>query len=187
MLKAKHMQCVSYEKRIKELEQRLSDQYMDGHKLSNRKDVSECTVKNGEAKHENSAQRDMDEISCIVNSFDAKLGPLTRPAGKSREGVDETMTDSSGMINSQMDSSMMEPQREDVQIYNSDAKEKKMMGQLGMSMTNSSTAESMPEPLNILPCEIVAESSKVEHGLLLELQNAFAEKSKQLSDTETKL
>ncbi|KAM7267997.1 hypothetical protein ACFE04_010163 [Oxalis oulophora] len=134
MLKEKHTQCVSYENRIKELEQRLSDQYMQSQKLSNSKD---------------------EEISCIAIQD-----------GKTREGADEIMMESSGKLNSQMDSSMIEPQREDIQV------------------TNSSTAESMPEALNILPCD---ESPLVSGGILLELQNAFDEKSNHLSETETKL
>ncbi|PWA74122.1 hypothetical protein CTI12_AA253110 [Artemisia annua] len=37
MLKVKHMQCESYEKRIKELEQKLSDQYSAGNKIGDSK------------------------------------------------------------------------------------------------------------------------------------------------------
>ncbi|GJZ57690.1 autophagy-related protein 11-like protein, partial [Tanacetum coccineum] len=37
MLKIKHMQCESYEKRIKELEQKLSDQYSAGNKIGDSK------------------------------------------------------------------------------------------------------------------------------------------------------
>ncbi|KAM7252723.1 hypothetical protein ACFE04_008232 [Oxalis oulophora] len=152
VINAKHTQCESYVKRIKELEQRISDQY---------------------------------DASCISNSLDAKLGDHTSQAGKSREGVDENMMDSSG-INQQMDSSMLETQ---VQVCNKSGNDKST-GQLGMSLTNSSTAESTPKALNVLPCDAVAESnldSKVGGNLVLELQNALAEKSNQLSDAENSL
>ncbi|KAJ4709542.1 Autophagy-related protein 11 [Melia azedarach] len=203
MLKAKQMQCISYEKRIQELEQRLSDQYSQGQKHSNSKDVSDFALlaeKADDCKPETSGggetnmpcistSEPMDEVSCVSNSFDAKLGLLNRQPSKGREGVDENMLDSSGMQNPQLDSSMVEPHREELPVSDKDGKDK-MMGQLGMSMTNSSTAESMPEPLNVLPSDAAADlglDSKVSSDLVGELQSALADKSNQLSETETKL
>ncbi|XVE71681.1 hypothetical protein DITRI_Ditri10aG0170800 [Diplodiscus trichospermus] len=202
MLKAKHLQCVSYEKRIQELEQRLSDQYVEGQKLSITNDVTDfglLTSKADDCKPEISGcevnvphvstSESMDEVSCISNSLDAKLGLFTRQSSKGREGVDENMMDSSGMLNPQLDSSMQEPHREELQFSEKDRKDR-MVGQSGMSLTNSSTAESMPEPLNALPCQRAAElvlDSNVREDLVLELQSALAEKSNQLSETETKL
>lgn len=203
MLKAKQMQCVSYEKRIQELEQRLSDQYLMKQKHSNGKDVSDFALlveKADDCKPESSGggethmpcistSEPMDEVSCVSNSFDAKLALLNRQPSKGREGVDENMLDSSGMLNPPLDSSMMEPHREELPINEKDGKYK-MPGQLGMSMTNSSTAESMPEPHNILPCDATADSGldpKVSSELVLKLQSALADKSDQLSETQTKL
>ncbi|XVF34352.1 hypothetical protein REPUB_Repub18cG0052400 [Reevesia pubescens] len=202
MLKAKQMQCVSYEKRIQELELRLSDQYSQGQKLSITNDVTDFGLlasKTDDCKPKISGcevnvpristSEPMDEVSCISNSLDAKLGLFTRQSSKGREGVDENMLDSSGMLYPQLDSSMIEPHREELQVGEKDGKDR-MVGQSGMSLTNSSTAESMPEPLNALPCETAAElvlDSKVEGNLVLELQSALAEKLKQLSETETKL
>ncbi|KAK6236002.1 Autophagy-related protein 11 [Theobroma cacao] len=202
MLKAKQMQCVSYEKRIQELEQRLSDKYSQGQKLSTTNDgtdfgllaskavdckpeISGCEVNMPRI----STSEPMDEVSCISNSLDAKLGLFTRQSSKGREGVDENMMDSSGILNPQLDSSMQEPHREELQVGEKDGKDK-IVGHSGMSLTNSSTAESMPEPLNALPCGTAAElifDSKVREDLVLELQSALAEKSNQLSVTETKL
>jgi hypothetical protein len=82
---------------------------------------------------------------------------------------------------------MAEPHREELQVCDKDGKGK-MVGQLGMSLTNSSTAESMPEPLDVSPSDAVAEPKvSGDHGIMLELQNALAENSKQLSETEAKL
>ncbi|XP_022729612.1 autophagy-related protein 11-like [Durio zibethinus] len=202
MLKAKHVQCVSYEKRIQELEHRLSDQYSQGQTLSitnNVTDVGLPASKADDCKPEISAcevnvpqistSEPMDEVSCISSSLDAKLGLFTRQSSKGREGVDENMMDSFGMLNPQLDSSMQEPHREELQVGEKDGKDR-MVGQSGMSLTNSSTAESMPEPLNALPCGTSAElglDSKVREDLVLELRSTLAEKLNQLTETETKL
>ncbi|XP_008223607.1 PREDICTED: autophagy-related protein 11 [Prunus mume] len=203
MLRMKEMQCLSYEKRIEELEQRLSDQYLQGQKLSNDKDASEFALlsdKVDDCKQEMLGSREvhmpclsntepMDEVSCISNSLDTKLGLFNAQPGKMRDGGDENMMDSSAVQNHQMDSSMQELRREEMLARGKDVKDK-MVGQLGMSLTNSSTAESMPEPLNVLPCETAIEpglDNKVSTELLLELESALADKSNQLSETEIKL
>lgn len=203
IIKAKQIRCASYETRIQELEQRLSDQYLQGQKFPNTKDVSDFTLlaaKSDGCKQEVSCGREvnvpyisttepMDEVSCISNSLDAKLGPFTRLSGKGREGVDENMMDSSGVLNPQLDSSMLEQHRDELQVNEKGAKDK-MVGQLGMSLTNSSTAESMPVPQNLLPCDLATGlglESKDSAERVLELQSALVDKSNQLSDTETRL
>ncbi|CAK7338142.1 unnamed protein product [Dovyalis caffra] len=201
LLKEKQMQCMSYEKRIQELEQRLSDQYLQGQKLSNSKDASDFALlaaKTEDCKPEISSggethmpysltSEPMDEVSCISNSLNAKLGLFTRQPSKGREGFDENMMDSSGMLNTQLDSSMVEPHREELQVCGKDGKDK-MVGQLGISLTNSSTAESMPEPLHVSPSDADTEPKvSGDRDIVLELQTALAENSNQLSETETKL
>lgn len=204
MLKMKHMQCVSYEKRIQELEQKLSDKYVQGQNISSVNDAADFALlaeKANNCKPEYvsgethmpcvSTTEPMDEISCISNSLNATLGSLfTAHTGKDLDlGVDENMLDSSGVQNSQLDSSMVEPPREEVQGVDEDRKEK-IVGQLGMSLTNSSTAESMPLPQDLVPCDSVAPSdldSKVNDDKLLELQSAIADKSKQLNEAEAQL
>ncbi|XP_062157943.1 autophagy-related protein 11 [Alnus glutinosa] len=206
MLRMKQMQCVSYEKRIQELEQRLSDQYMQGQNLSSNKDTTDFALlaeKGEDGKPEIlgseahtpctstyvSTSEPMDEVSCISNSLDAKLGLFTGQPVRAREGVDENMMDSSGIQNHQLDSSMLEPHRGELLVSDREGKDK-MVGQLGMSFTNSSTAESMPEHLNILPSDPPAErglDSKVRSDLLMELQSALADKSDQLTETNAKL
>lgn len=180
MLKEKQLQCSSYEKRIQELEHRLSDRYLPGQKL--------CVTKVDDRKQEISGSGEvhmpyvstsepMDEVSCISNSFDAKLGIFARQSSKGRDGVDENMLDSSGIFNTQLDSSMMEHGDKDGND--------KMVGQLGMSLTHSSTAESMLAPLIVSPSAAV--DPKVSGDLLLELQTTLAEKSDLLTETEAQL
>lgn len=203
MLRMKQIQCVSYEKRIQELEQKLSDQYLQSQKLSGNKDASDFALlaaKADDCKSEISGDGEghmpyisttepMDEVSCASNSLDAKLGIFPRQTGKSREGLDENMADSSGMINPQLDSSMLEPHLEELQVSDKDGKDK-MVEQLGMALTNSFTAESTPEPLNVLPCDRSVEpdmNSKISNDVVLELQSKLAEKTNRLDETEAKL
>ncbi|KAE8665328.1 serine carboxypeptidase-like 29-like [Hibiscus syriacus] len=169
MLKEKQMQCVSLKSAFRNLSR-------------------DCLIGCGVNVPRVTTSEPMDEVSCISNSLDAKLGQSGRQTRKGREGVDENMMESSGMLNPHLDSSMQEPQQEDLQVGVKDGKDR-MVGQSGMSLTNSSTAESMPEPLNALPCETAAElglDSKVGGDLVLELQSALADKLNQLSETEAK-
>lgn len=202
MLKMKQMQCVSYEKRIQDLEQKLSDQYVQGPKMSSINDSADfplVTGKTDSCKSEYisgeahmpciSTTEPMDEVSCISSSLDAKLGLFTEHAGKALDGVDENMLDSSGVQNPQLDSSMMEPHREEAQSADKDKKDK-IIGQLGMSLTNSSTGENMPASHDLVPSDSVVcqdLESKVNDDKVLELQSAIADKSHQLDEIETKL
>lgn len=200
-LKATQTQCLAYEERIKELEQRLSGQYAEGQKRSNSKDASEiphlpenadCSERDVSGGLETqlaykSITEPMDEVSCISSSLDAKLGFFSRQPGKVREALDINMMDSSGMMNPQLDLSM---ENRDELVAGDKGSKEKNVGQLGMSMTNSSTAESMPEPLNVLPRDTAIDpssDSKIGTDMLLELQTALAGKSNLLSETEIKL
>ncbi|CAN0838261.1 Autophagy-related protein 11 [Linum grandiflorum] len=196
ILKEKQTQCTAYEKRIQELEQRLSDQYMQEQKLVNDKDVSDSALSAttlGDNKPEissdgethlpySSTSEPMDEVSSVSNFLDAKLGRFTRQQSKGRE--DEHMMDSSGILNLQLDSSMPEPHGEELQAGDKEGKDK-MAGQLGMSIANSCTAESTPEPSADLPSDAAIEDKT--SGDLQELRDELANKSNQLSETEAKL
>ncbi|KAK4257584.1 hypothetical protein QN277_007152 [Acacia crassicarpa] len=191
MLKMKHMQCVSYENRIQELEQKLSDKYVQGQNFSSVNDAADFALLAEKANNCVSATEPMDEVSCISSSLDAKLGGLFTPhTGKYLDhGADENMLDSSGVQNSQLDSSMVEHHREEVQGGDKDRKDK-IAGQMGMSLTNSSTAESTPLLQDLVPCYSEAPSdldSKANDDKLLELQSAIADKSKKLNETEMEL
>ncbi|XP_071742165.1 autophagy-related protein 11 isoform X2 [Rutidosis leptorrhynchoides] len=150
MLKVKHMQCESYEKRIKELENRLSDQYSIEPKLN--KDESTRFT----------SSEPMDETSYASSSLLLKSG----------------CNDSSGTTNVHLDSSMVEPNRDE-----KDDKET-VVADVGMVLATSSTGDYMPPPMKSLTCD---EQVKASGDLVVELQNLLAEKSNQLHDTETKL
>ncbi|XP_061349747.1 autophagy-related protein 11-like [Gastrolobium bilobum] len=198
MLEMKQMQCISYEKRIQELEQKLSDQYVQGQtmsgvndaadypRLSGKTDNYKPEFERGEAHMPSvSTTEPMDEVSCISSSLDAKLGLFAEHSGKASDGVDESMLDSSGIQNPLLDSTMAEPQVQSGDKFSKD----KIVKQLGMSLTNSSTAESMPVLHDLLPCDSTVHPdmhSKV-NDKLLELQISLADKSSQLNETETKL
>ncbi|KAF5776530.1 putative Ubiquitin-like domain superfamily [Helianthus annuus] len=138
VLKVKHMQCEAYEKRIKELENRLSDQYSLDQKL-NKDPLSEP----------------MDEASYASSSLLLKSGGI----------------DSSGTMNANLDSSMVEPNR--------DEKDEKD----AMVLATSSTADYMPPSTKSLTSDDQVKAS----DLVAELQNLLTEKSNQLNETETKL
>lgn len=162
-------QSNSYEERIQELEQKLSDQYSQEQKLSSIKNASESATKVEQTES-------MDELSCISNSLNSKLAMIP----KAREGADENMMDSSGLAQPQLDSSMVEMQH--------GSKDKAQ--QLGTSLTNSCTAESMNEALNNVLSSGTGERtdlpSKVETGLVLELQSSLEERLNQLNELEDK-
>ncbi|XP_057968550.1 autophagy-related protein 11 isoform X2 [Malania oleifera] len=199
LLSAKQLQCVSYEKRIQELEQRLSDQYLQGQKLSGNEGetlglkVDDCKSEisgDGEARMPYiSTTEPMDEVSYASCSLDGKLALFPKQLGKAREGVDESMLDSSGVLNPQFDSLVPEQQHGELKVVNSE-KIDEMVGQVGMIATNSFTAESMSEPLNNLPCDKAVEpdsDDKISADHVLELQTVLEEKSNQLSEAETNL
>ncbi|KAF5193449.1 Autophagy-related protein [Thalictrum thalictroides] len=180
MLKQKQMQCSSYEKRIQELEQRLSDQYSQAQKLSGSKDVSDSTLsaaKADDCKSEISGEGEthvryistepMDEVSFTSASLDTKVEEFCRQSGKAREGVDETMCDSSGILNPQLDSSMLEPHH-GLQVNKGG--EDNGVEQSGLERGEGSASE----------------SSKVEDNTYVELQKALADKLNECSETETK-
>ncbi|XP_076893016.1 autophagy-related protein 11-like isoform X2 [Bidens hawaiensis] len=124
MLKVKRMQCESYEKRIKELENRALSEPMD-------------------------------EASYASSSLLLKSG-----------GVDSSET-----MNPNLDSSMVEPTRDE-----KDEKE-------AMVLATSSTADYMPPQLKSLTDDEPVKGS----DLVAELQNLVTEKSNQLNEMETKL
>ncbi|PSS04330.1 Autophagy-related protein [Actinidia chinensis var. chinensis] len=202
ILKVKHMKCESYEKRIQELEQRLAGQYLQGHRLPDDKTVLNSaisTLKSGDSKSDISDDAEahlpclsseaMDEVSCASNSLNVKLGIFPKQSDKASEGLDENMTDSSSMMNPQLDSSMLELPRDEVQAEDKDGKYS-IAADMGMALASSCTAESMFQPINNLPAETTAEQgldAKASSDLVMELQSALADKSNQLSETETKL
>lgn len=201
MLKAKQIQCDSYEKRIQELEQRLSDHYSQGHAHSADEGVSNLTasaVKNDDRKSDVSGVGEahmpcmpaevMDEVSCASSSSNVK--PVSKQI-KEQEGLDDNMTDSSGMVNPQLDSSMLDPHR-DEEHENLPVKDKKDTALAGgdMALATSSMAVSISQPQTDMPSEVTAEQgldARAGDDLLLELQGVLADKSKLLDESESKV
>ncbi|KAK6136259.1 hypothetical protein DH2020_029990 [Rehmannia glutinosa] len=195
MLKVKQMQCESYEKRIQELEQRLSDQYLRGLKLSNDEDVSGSavsTAKTDDNKSEVSGVGEMhmphamEEVSCASSSLKSGLLP---DHDKANEGLDDNMTDSSTVLNPQLDSSMLDIHRDKGHICDKDKKETPMANE-GTNLATSNMAVSMSQQADALSYETAVEpclDAKVSDGLVMELQKALAEKSSQLGNAETKI
>ncbi|KAI4380531.1 hypothetical protein MLD38_006709 [Melastoma candidum] len=206
LLQMKQVQCSSYEKRIQELEQKLSDQYFHKQKHSTCKDVynfSSLVAGGDQCKADPSGDGEvqmpcistsesMGEVSCISSSLNAKLDVLNKQSGKAREGGDENMMDSSGLVHPQLDSSMREPHREEMHSHDRDGRDgrDKITGQLGMSSINGDATESMhgtPNALNSDPAAKTSSISKASDELMSELQTVLSDKSNQLVETAAKL
>ncbi|KAL2482870.1 Autophagy-related protein 17 [Forsythia ovata] len=195
VLKVKQMQCESYEKRIQELEQRLSDQYLRAPTFSAAEHISNSalsTVKTDENKSETSGAGEIripnatQEVSCASNSLKSRLLPKE---DKSREGLGDNVIDPSGMLNPQLDSSMLDTQHGEGHLFDKDKKETlEPVG--GTKLAASSMAVSVLQPADVSSRETALEPdlvAKVSNDLVLGLQSALAEKSNQLSNVEIKL
>lgn len=197
MLKLKQMQCESYEKRIHELEHRLSNQYLQGRQLSIDEDASKLAVSSakthdsksdisgvGEINENIGLNEAMDEVSCA--SSNAKSGLLSKQ-GKIQEGLDDNMTDSAGMLNPQLDSSMIDPHRDEGEPCDKDGKDATLAD--GAMALATSMAVSMSQPSNALPPEAVSAESmdSKANADIAQLQSALAEKSDQLTEAEGKI
>ncbi|XP_013730763.1 autophagy-related protein 11 isoform X2 [Brassica napus] len=131
MLKEKQRHCDSYEKRIRELEQRLNDEYLQGKRYVNSKDVSGLNLmeEKGNKAHV-SGSEPMDEVSCVSNLS-------SKQPCKAREGMDENMVDSSQVLSHHpLDSSMLESQQNN-----------EKGGKDNVFLSDSSTAESPTKSL----------------------------------------
>ncbi|CAN8273382.1 unnamed protein product [Cochlearia groenlandica] len=176
MLKEKQMHCDSYEKRIRELEQRLSDEYLQGQRHVNSKVGEFKAEASGHVegnKTQVSGSEPMDEVSC-VSTLSSKL-----PC-KAREGMDENMVDSSLVLSHPLDSSMLESQQN-----NEKGGKDNVVGEMGVFLSNSSTAESPQKSTN----DNVATGldAKLSDNVVMELRNELMEKSNKLIETESKL
>ncbi|KAH6772310.1 autophagy-like protein [Perilla frutescens var. hirtella] len=195
MLKVKQVQCESYEKRIEELEQRLSDQCMRGCKLSAGEDEPNFSFSTTKTDNNNSEvsgvgevhmHRAMEEVSCASST--SKSGILAEHE-KPQEGLDDNMADSSIMLNSQLDSSMLDLHRDKGHLCDKD-KMTTALPDAGSGITSSNMTLSMSQPPDVLSCEtaiVPGLDARVNDELVLELQNALAEKSSQLDNAETKI
>ncbi|CAN6827148.1 unnamed protein product [Brassica oleracea] len=186
MLKEKQRRCDSYEKRIRELEQRLNDDYLLGQRnINNNTDASGLKVTEYKAeasgdvegnKAHVSGSEHMDEEGSCVSNLSSK-----QPC-KARERMDENMVDSSLVLSQPLDSSMLESQQN-----NEKGGKDNVMGEMGVFLSNSLTAESSPKSLNNNVATGVGLDTKQSDDIVLDLRNELMEKSNKLSETESKL
>ncbi|KAJ0251768.1 hypothetical protein HA466_0126820 [Hirschfeldia incana] len=180
MLKEKQRHCDSYEKRIRELEQRLNDEYLQGKRYVNSKDVSGLNLMDEKVREGNkghaSGSEPMDEVSCVSN-----LSSKQQPC-KAREGMDENMVDSSQVLGHPLDSSMLESQQN-----NEKGGKDNLVGEMGVFLSDSSTAESPTKSLGNNVVIGIGLDTKQSDDIILELKNDLMEKSNKLSETESKL
>ncbi|KAL8488662.1 hypothetical protein ACS0TY_024357 [Phlomoides rotata] len=188
MLKVKQMQCESYEKRIQELEQRLSDQYLRGRKLS----ADECesisavsTAKTYDHKPEVSGVGEMHAMEDVSSASSSLKSGLLLDHDKAQEGLGDSMTDSSIMLNPQLDSSMVDLHRDKGHPHDKEKKEA-LLSDAGMTAGASNMAVSMSQPADALSCE-PGLNAKVCDSVAMELQNALSEKSSELENAEMKI
>ncbi|KAL2465681.1 Autophagy-related protein 17 [Abeliophyllum distichum] len=154
VLKVKQMQCESYEKRIQELEQRLSDQYLRAPTFSASEHISNSalsTVKTDENNSETSGAGEirlpnaMQEVSCASSSL--KLRLLLKQH-KLREGLGDNVIDPSSMLNPQLDSSMLDTQHGEGHLFDKDKKET-LAPVGGTALAASSMAVSVLQPADV--------------------------------------
>ncbi|KAL6861658.1 hypothetical protein ACP4OV_017358 [Aristida adscensionis] len=198
MLTAKQEQCSSYEKRIQDLEERLANQYMQGHMVSGSKGTSDSLLsafKGNDCNLDVSGGRQTqirDESSVAMD----ETSSTSEQPSKQIEGGDENMTDISGAINLQLldsavctnlDAFMTElPRENERKIVNID-KEGRTLTQIAMADTSDVPIEDPLSILNSRTNEHHTLDLRNKELLVSELQNTLDEKSEQLSETERKL
>ncbi|GER46965.1 hypothetical protein STAS_24036 [Striga asiatica] len=165
VLKAKQMQCESYEKRIRELEQRLSDQY-GIIKLKNDEDASE---RSGVS----TAKTDDNKSEVLEEGFGG--------SSSLKSGLDNNMADSSMMLNPQLDSSMVDLQIDNGQTFDQDNKKGRLVGDEDMVLASSNMAVSMSQPYES------GLDAKLSDAFVIELQKDLDKKSSQLEIAELKI
>ncbi|CAH8355669.1 unnamed protein product [Eruca vesicaria subsp. sativa] len=174
MLKEKQRHCDSYEKRIRELEQRLNDEYSQGQrqvKASENKGEGSGALEGNNKAHV-AGLEPMDEVSCVSNIS-------SKQPCKGREGMDENMVDSSLVLSHPLDSSMLE--------NNEKGGKDNMVGEMGVFLSDSSTAESPTKSLGNNVETAIGLDTKHNDDIILELRNELVEKSSKLNETESKL
>lgn len=199
LLTAKQEKCLTYEKRIQDLEERLANQYMQGHMVSGSKGTSDSLLsafKSNDCNLDVSGGRQTqlrDESSVAMD----EASSTSEQPSKQTEGGDENMTDISGALNLQLldsaactniDAFMTELPRDNEhnKIVNID-KEGRMLTQLTMADTSDVPIEDPLSILNSRTNEHHALELRNKELLVSELQNILDQKSKQLVETESKL
>ncbi|GLJ27681.1 hypothetical protein SUGI_0543440 [Cryptomeria japonica] len=212
-LKVKQLQCVKYEERIQELEQRLSDQFIHLSKLTERKDGMECAVssvpasKADDCKSETSViSRDemaqnpsvlpepMDEGFC--SSVNMSSSKYEHHSGELRENGDENMADFLGTmlpeaisaVKTPSGNSALEFSKEELQADGRDKTQKVgSAAQLGVISESNDASHATDQAFSEFRFEGESNSPSEQKDLIVELQNALSEKTKHCAAIETKL
>ncbi|WVZ77632.1 hypothetical protein U9M48_025478 [Paspalum notatum var. saurae] len=198
LLNAKQEKCLSYEKRIQDLEERLANQYMQAHMVSGSKGTSDSLLsafKSNDCNLDVSGGRQTQIRDESSVAMDEASSTSEQPC-KQTEGGDENMTDISGALNLQLldsaactnlDAFMSElPLDNEHKIVNID-KEGQMLTHLTMADTSDVPIEDPLSIVNSRNNEHHALELKNKELLVSELQNTLDQKSKQLGETESKL
>ncbi|KAF3787196.1 Autophagy-related protein 11 [Nymphaea thermarum] len=207
MIKVKQMQCVSYEKRIQELEQRLSEQYLQVHHVTDEKNASQSSLKNdnygsvisagAEGPGPYGSSDPMDEVSCTSAPIDAKEDHLTGQLTKLQEGMDENMAELSALpqlhadaLPCSSDASMLDTRRDELLTSVKDGMDSTAKQLLGK--TKIGTNGKIDDQLETGSQEVNATeqsngASKVAEALIAELRDALENKSNEYNETESKL
>uniref|UniRef100_A0A0D6QTZ9 Ubiquitin-like domain-containing protein n=1 Tax=Araucaria cunninghamii TaxID=56994 RepID=A0A0D6QTZ9_ARACU len=205
-LKVKQVQCSRYEKRIQELEQRLSDQFIHISKLSDRKNGLECpvssvpAVKTDDCKSETSvltadgmaplvSPEPMDEGTCTSTDYmsASKTEHLNGQSSKFQESVDENMADLVGAMVPEaistgtvpLGTSVLEISKDDSQDA---ARENTQQVESAAQLKTISVDSNMTHATEKI-------NSALEHkeGRFLEIENALLEKTRECAAIETRL
>ncbi|XP_062223904.1 autophagy-related protein 11-like [Phragmites australis] len=195
MLTAKQEQCLSYEKRIHDLEEQLANQYTQGHMVSGSKGTSDSLLsafKGNDCNLDLSGGRQTqirDESSVAMD----EASSTSEQPSKQTEGGDENMTTISDALNLQLldsaactnlDAFMTELPCDNVVNIEKDGR---MLTQLTMADTSDIPIKDPLSILNSRTNEHRTLELRNKELLVSELQNTLDEKSKQLGETESKL
>ncbi|KAG0463096.1 hypothetical protein HPP92_021572 [Vanilla planifolia] len=216
ILNMKGLQCLTYEKRIHELEQRLADQYQEGQKVSANKIASDSLLSDlkiggyaadiygaGEAQNPCISTVSMEEASCISASGDPCLDLMG--TGQSKLGeVGDGMIDLSGMLNMSsadpsvnvIDTSMVEPSHDEHEGGDIDEERVSHVDRHEIGETKktdmkpiqgiSDVSAKVADMFSDGTAVNLDANSKPRDNIVSDLQNALAEKSIQCDISENK-
>lgn len=211
-LKVKQLQCVKYEERIQELEQRLSDQFIHLSKLSERKDGMECAVSSVPASKADDCKSETSVISGdmtqnpsllpepmdegIYASVNMSSSKHVHHSGGLGENVDENMADFLGAVlpeaisaagipsgNSALEFSKEELQPDD----GGKAQNVESSAHLEVLSKSNDVSHATDQVFSEYRVEGESSSTSEQKDLIAELQNALSEKTKHCAAIETKL
>ncbi|KAG8058277.1 hypothetical protein GUJ93_ZPchr0002g22933 [Zizania palustris] len=168
MLTEKQEQCLSYEKRIQQLEERLANQYIQEHMTSGSKDASDS----------------------LLSAFKANDCNLDHISGERQTQV----LDESSVAMDEASSTSEQPSKQTEELPHDNEHKIVKSDKDGRILTQSTTIDTSGVPIED-PLSILNSSTNENHTselrnkelLVSELQNTLENKSKRLEETESKL